>query len=132
GAIQNATAEGIGHGGGAPDGILSTGTIDTSEANPPASIPPENLAQEETAAEPDPTGDSLFPGGHKKQLWDMLKAGATNQEMLAATGKTSIIGTMNVMVRHAGRELEVTRKDDTGEKVFKLKPLESGDEGENE
>lgn len=109
GAIQEATRRAIGAGYGAPDGISGGGEDPaTADAEPAEEIEPVELSNGETLT------------GRKAKLFRMIEKGATQAEMLEATGSTSVLGTINVLSRRAGRELEAKKGKD-GVRVYKLK-----------
>lgn len=119
GELQDATRRAIGAGNGAPDGVGDNGT-DPSE--------PEVNDQIDAAAGESEDAVEAAPGVHfhggKAKLWGLLEKGATHDEMLKATGYKSALGTIHVMAAAAGREIETIKNEKTGERKYKLKPVE--------
>lgn len=110
GALQDATRNAIGAGYGAPDGIGGGGK-DPSEADAEKADPEIEPVKLEN-------GEELH--GRKAQLFRMIEKGATHDEMLEATGGSSVLGTINTLARRSGRTLEA-KKNKQGVRVYKLK-----------
>lgn len=104
GAIQDATRAAIGAGAGAPDGVGDVG---------------EDPSAGEVVAPLEVAPGVTFVGG-KAKLWPLLEAGATNEELIAASGHRSVLGTIHLMARQAGREIEQVKDKKTGIKTYKL------------
>lgn len=117
GTIQDATRLAIGAGNGAPDGVGDDGA-DPSEA--------EVNALADKAAGKDGDEEQVQPGmslaGGQLKLWRALEKGATQKEMLEATGWRSVLGTVDTLSRYSGREVVKTRNGDD-ELVYTFKPL---------
>lgn len=104
GSGQDAVRAAIGAGTGAPDGVGDVGEDPVaSEVVEPVEIRP----------------GLTFEGG-KAKLWRALEKGGTHDELAAASGHRSVLGTIYLMARHAEREIAVAKDKKTGVKTYSL------------
>jgi hypothetical protein len=109
GSVQDAVRAAIGAGTGAPDGVGDVGD-DPSAAEV---VEPVEVAPGVT-----------FEGG-KAKLWRALEKGGTHDELAAEAGHRSILGSIYLMARHAGRDIEVAKDKKTGLKRYSLKAVKA-------